>query len=284
MTDDETLLLLSAYADGELSPGEVLAMERRLAADPDARALAERLRDLSATLRRPLAGPPAPESLRARVIEQIGFTDPPPSRGRLGDPLGTRLGSWVGTWVGTWVEAWLESWRRSRQALAATLLVGLVGGAALGGGIVYLDRPDGAPDTGAAVLAGHLRGLAAPQPFDVASSDRHVVKPWFNGRTTLAPEAPDLSDKGFPLVGGRVDIVGGTPVPTLVYRRDRHVISVTVVPAADGPGAGEERRDGSTLERWRLGDLTYWAVSDLNRRDLRAFADLFQSRTGGPPG
>ncbi|MGU3545446.1 anti-sigma factor family protein [Methylobacterium sp. A52T] len=280
MTDDETLLLLSAYADGELSPGEVLAMERRLAADPDARALAERLRDLSATLRGPLAGPPAPESLRARVIEQIGFTDPPPSRGRLGGPLGTRLGSWVGTWV----EAWLESWRRSRQALAATLLVGLVGGAALGGGIVYLDRPDGAPDTGAAVLAGHLRGLAAPQPFDVASSDRHVVKPWFNGRTTLAPEAPDLSDKGFPLVGGRVDIVGGTPVPTLVYRRDRHVISVTVVPAADGPGAGEERRDGSTIERWRLGDLTYWAVSDLNRRDLRAFADLFQSRTGGPPG
>ncbi len=284
MTDDETLLLLSAYADGELSPGEVLAMERRLAADPDARALAERLRDLSATLRGPLAGPPAPESLRARVIEQIGFTDPPPSRGRLGGPLGTRRESWVGTWVGTWVEAWLESWRRSRQALAATLLVGLVGGAALGGGIVYLDRPDGAPDTGAAVLAGHLRGLAAPQPFDVASSDRHVVKPWFNGRTTLAPEAPDLSDKGFPLVGGRVDIVGGTPVPTLVYRRDRHVISVTVVPAADGPGAGEERRDGSTIERWRLGDLTYWAVSDLNRRDLRAFADLFQSRTGGPPG
>ncbi|MBN4094907.1 anti-sigma factor [Methylobacterium sp. OT2] len=280
MTDDETLLLLSAYADGELSPGEVLAMERRLAADPDARALAERLRDLSATLRGPLAGPPAPESLRARVIEQIGFTDPPPSRGRLGDPLGTRLGSWVGTWV----EAWLESWRRSRQALAATLLVGLVGGAALGGGIVYLDRPDSAPDTGAAVLAGHLRGLAAPQPFDVASSDRHVVKPWFNGRTTLAPEAPDLSDQGFPLVGGRVDIVGGTPVPTLVYHRDRHVISVTVVPAADGPGAGEERRDGSTIERWRLGDLTYWAVSDLNRRDLRAFADLFQSRTGGPPG
>ncbi|MGU3467855.1 anti-sigma factor family protein [Methylobacterium sp. C33D] len=280
MTDDETLLLLSAYADGELSPGEVLAMERRLAADPDARALAEHLRDLSASLREPLAGPPAPASLRARVVEQIGFSDPPPSRGRLGGLFGTRPGSRLEAWL----ESWLKSWRESRQALAATLLVGLVGGAALGGGVVYGDRPDGTPDTGAAVLAGHLRGLAAPQPFDVASSDRHVVKPWFNGRTTLAPEAPDLSDQGFPLVGGRVDIVGGTPVPTLVYRRDRHVISVTVVPAADGPGAGEERRDGSTIERWRLGDLTYWAVSDLNRRDLRAFADLFQSRTGGPPG
>lgn len=255
MTDDETLQLLSAYADGELSPGEVLAMERRLAADPAARAMAERLRDLSRALRGPLAGPSAPETLRAGVIEQIGFSDPPPSR--------TRLGSW--------------------QVLAATLLLGLAGGAALGAGAVYLDRPGGAPGTGASVLAGHLRGLAAPQPFDVASSDRHVVKPWFNGRTTIAPEAPDLSDRGFPLIGGRVDIVAGTPVPTLVYRRDRHVISVTVVSAADGAADGEGRRDGSTIERWHLGDLTYWAVSDLNPRDLRAFADLFRSRAGGRP-
>lgn len=129
MTDDETLQLLSAYADGELSPGEVLAMERRLAADPAARAMAERLRDLSRALRGPLAGPSAPETLRAGVIEQIGFSDPPPSR--------TRLGSW--------------------QVLAATLLLGLAGGAALGAGAVYLDRPGGAPGTGASVLAGQDR-------------------------------------------------------------------------------------------------------------------------------
>jgi anti-sigma factor RsiW len=258
--DDETLLLLSAYADGELSPGEVLAMERRLAAEPGARDTAESLRALSTALRTTLAGPPAPEVLRARVIQKIGFSDPPPRR--------------------PWGSSWGRSWRGSWQALAATLLLGLVGGAALGGG-AYRDRPE-TPASTDAVLAGHLRGLAAPQPFDIASSDRHVVKPWFNGRTTIAPEAPDLADRGFPLIGGRVDIVAGTPVPTLVYRRDRHVISVTVVPAAGSPPAGEERRDGSTIERWSLGDLTYWAVSDLNARDLRGFVDLFQSRTGRP--
>jgi anti-sigma factor RsiW len=250
--DDETLLLLGAYADGELSPGEVLAMERRLAADPALRAAAERLRTLSTGLRETLAEPPVPETLRARVIGTVGFADPVPRRGRPG------------------------SWR----ALAASLVVGLAGGAALGGGAVWLDRA-GDPATREAVLAGHLRGLAAPQPYDLASSDRHVVKPWFNGRTTIAPEAPDLSAQGFPLVGGRIDIVGGTPVPTLVYRRDRHVISVTVVPGS-GSAPGEERRDGSTIERWSLGDLTYWAVSDLNARDLRGFVDLFQSRTGRP--
>lgn len=256
MIDDETLLLLSAYADGELSPGEILAMERRLATEPGARVAAERLRTLSTALRETLASPPAPEALRARVIQEIGFADPPPGQ------------SWRGSWRGSW------------QALAATLLLGLVGGATLGSG-AYRDRPE-TPATAEAVLAGHLRGLAAPQPFDVASSDRHVVKPWFNGRTTIAPDAPDLADQGFPLIGGRVDIVTGTPVPTLVYRRDRHVISVTVVPAAGSPPAGEERRDGSTIERWSLGDLTYWAVSDLNARDLRGFVDLFRSRTGRP--
>lgn len=260
MTDDETLLLLGAYADGELSPGEVLAMERRLAAEPGAQVAAERLRTLSTALRETLAGPPAPEALRARVIREIGFADPPP---------GHASGGFGG-----------RSWRGSWQALAATLLLGLVGGATLGSG-AYRDRPE-TPATAEAVLAGHLRGLAAPQPFDVASSDRHVVKPWFNGRTTIAPDAPDLADQGFPLIGGRVDIVTGTPVPTLVYRRDRHVISVTVVPAAGSPPAGEERRDGSTIERWSLGDLTYWAVSDLNARDLRGFVDLFRSRTGRP--
>jgi anti-sigma factor RsiW len=260
MIDDETLLLLGAYLDGELSAGEVLAMERRLAAEPGLRMAAERLQGLSGGLRATLAAPPVPETLRGRVIQQVGFADPPPGRG-------FRWRAWTGSLRGSW------------PALAATLLLGLVGGATLGGGAFRLDRPE-IPAVSEAVLAGHLRGLAAPQPFDVASSDRHVVKPWFNGRTTVAPDAPDLADQGFPLVGGRIDIVGGAPVPTLVYRKDRHVISVTVVPAADGPGPGEERRDGSTIERWRMGDLTYWAVSDLNLRDLRAFVDLFRSRTG----
>ena len=262
--DDETFLLLSAYLDGELSAGEVLAMERRLAAEPDLRAAAERLRVLSTGLGETLARPPVPESLRGRVIQQVGFADPQPGQGVW---RGSRFGSRRGFWRGSW------------QALAATLLLGLAVGATLGSGAFRVDHPGSAAE---AVLAGHLRGLAAPQPFDIASSDRHVVKPWFNGRTTLAPDAPDLADQGFPLVGGRIDIVAGNPVPTLVYRKDRHVISVTVVPAADGPGAGEERRDGSTIERWRLGDLTYWAVSDLNLRDLRAFVTLFRSRTGQP--
>ena len=138
------------------------------------------------------------------------------------------------------------------------------------------------PGTGAtmeAVLSGHLRGLAAPQPFDIASSNRHVVKPWFNGRTTIAPEAPDLADKGFPLVGGRIDVIDGKSVPTLVYQHDKHVISVTIVPRTTSAVSGENRLDGSTIEHWNAGDLTYWAVSDVAGKDLRAFVDLYRAQT-----
>lgn len=263
--DDETLLLLCAYADGELSPGEVLDMERRLAADPELRARAERLRGLSGAVRTTLADVPVPEALRGRIVERVGFTDPEPRRARLGLRRGSRPGSWPGSW----------------PALAAALVAGIALGASLGG-VVPRGTAGARSHAAEAILAGHLRGLAAPQPFDIASCDGHVVKPWFNGRTIIAPDAPDLAERGYPLAGGRIDIVDGKPVPTLVYRHDRHVISVTVVPAAGDGSDTEARRDGTFTERWSAGDLTYWAVSDLNVRDLRSFVELYRARTGRP--
>ena len=250
MTNDETMILLGAYRDGELSPSETLDLERRLATDPDERALSERLGALSGALHEALSMPPAPAALHAKLSRQFGVAAPALRR--------TGLQSW--------------------QALAAALVVGLVGGGLLGAGGTYLQMESGTGATMDAVLAGHLRGLAAPQPFDIASSNRHVVKPWFNGRTTIAPEAPDLADKGFPLVGGRIDVIGGKSVPTLVYQHDKHVISVTIVSKA-ASAAGENRLDGSTIEHWNAGDLTYWAVSDVAGKDLRAFVDLYRAQT-----
>lgn len=248
--DDDDFLRLSAHHDGELSIGETLDMERRLAVDPALRAVVERLGTLSGAVHDALATPPAPSALRRRIVQQLDVADPPRAR----------------------------RWQ-SLQSLAAMLLLGVLGGGLVGSGITFLSiGPPGAEATADAVLAGHLRGLVAPLPFDIASSDRHVVKPWFNGRTTIAPQAPDLAGQGFPLVGGRIDVVGGKPVPTLVYRHDQHVISVTVVPTTTGIRAGEEHRDGSTIERWTAEDLTYWTVSDLDARDLRGFIDLFRAR------
>src|SRR5204863_2181283 len=112
-------------------------------------------------------------------------------------------------------------------ALAASVAVALM----LGSGSTFFalaPRGDGIAD---AVVSDHIRALMAPQPADVASSDRHTVKPWFNGRVAQAPKVVDLTREGFPLIGGRVDVIGRVPVPTLVYRHNQHLISLTAVPA-----------------------------------------------------
>ena len=251
-SDDERFLLLNAYRDGELSAGEALDMERQLAADPALRAMADRLASLSAALAPALDTPPAPAALRGRIVQQLGFNDAAPRRRMMSQP-----------------------W----QSLAAVLLVGLVAGGLLGSGATYLGLGPGQEGVTEAVLAGHLRGLAAPQPYDIASSNRHVVKPWFNGRTTIAPQAPDFAEQGYPLAGGRIDVVEGKAVPTLVYRRDQHVISVTITPAISTTAAAELRRGGSTIERWSTGDLTDWAVSDVEAKALRDFTALFRAQT-----
>jgi anti-sigma factor RsiW len=249
--DKQDHLLLAAYIDGELSPGETLDLERRLQADPELRRLHQSLMALSSSVGAIFAETPIPAGHLDRISEQFAKVEALPHRRRL------------------------HPW----PAIAAALLVGFCLGGPLGYGVSSLSASRQAHPIEDMVLASHLRGLAASQPYDVASSDRHTVKPWFNGRTAIAPDAPDLSAQGFPLAGGRVDIVDGKPVPTLVYRRRQHVISVTAVPGSDDGTAGSSRREGTQMERWKAGDLTYFATSDLNAKELGEFAALFRSAT-----
>jgi anti-sigma factor RsiW len=116
--------------------------------------------------------------------------------------------------------------RRARYwpALAAALLVGVAIGAVASAGLFQTARGNAIADT---IVANNLRALMAPDPVQVASSDRHTVKPWFDGKLTFAPDVIDLADQGFPLVGGRIDIVELAPVPSLVYRHDQHLITLT---------------------------------------------------------
>ena len=77
----------------------------------------------------------------------------------------------------------------------------------------------------------HRRALLAREAIDIASSDRHTVKPWFDARLAVSPPVVDLAAQGFALVGGRADVVEGLPAPTLVYRLREHLISLTALPA-----------------------------------------------------
>ena len=127
------------------------------------------------------------------------------------------------------------------------------------------------------VLASHLRSLMPGHLTDVASTDQHNVKPWFNGRVDLSPNVPRLDSAGFLLVGGRLDYVASRPVAVVVYRRRQHVINVYAWPGGDDDNRSATLSvQGYHFERWRAGGVETWVVSDLNAAELSEFVTLFR--------
>jgi anti-sigma factor RsiW len=126
------------------------------------------------------------------------------------------------------------------------------------------------------VLAAHVRSLLQDSPIQVASSDAHTVKPWFAGRVDFSPEVKDLATDGFPLLGGRLDYVGGRRVGAVVYKRRLHTIDVFIWPSASSGDTAPSlvTRNGYNLLAWTRAGAAYWAVSDLNAGDLRQLQSL----------
>ena len=112
--------------------------------------------------------------------------------------------------------------------------------------------------------------------MDVASSDRHTVKPWLSSRLPFSPPVIDYAPQGYPLAGARVDYAGGKPVAVLVYKRRQHVIEVFVFPGPDAPPRADSR-DGLNLETFARGGMTYWLLSDVAREDLEELARLLRA-------
>jgi anti-sigma factor RsiW len=240
MTPDDPFLLVHAYCDGELDLANALAFERRMADDPRLAAERDRIMALKGVLAkiRPAALPPP--ALRGRVERAVGL------RRQVLRP--------------TW------------GALAASIALAVV---VSSGATWSLLGPTGGV-VADEILNGHVRSLMAAQAYDVKSEDTHTVKPWFNSKTTLSPRAVDLAADGFPLEGGRVDVIARTPVPSLVYRYQKHLISVTQMQGA--PALPRDRTtDGYHVIGWTEGGVSYWVVSDLGLGELQQFVKLFRA-------
>src|SRR5262249_10430994 len=196
---EDSALRVHAYVDGELDPANALSVEASMAIDPALAAECGRIEAFRGLMRELLPPEAPPPGLRARVEASVGMRRP-------------RM---------------QPSWRALAASIAVTAVVASGGTSTVVAPSRIISARDGIVDA-------HIRSLMASQPIDVASSDRHTVRPWFNGRIPQAPRVVNLGGD-FPLVGGRIDVVGAAPIPTLVYGHGKHLISLTPVPPTAHP-------------------------------------------------
>jgi anti-sigma factor RsiW len=245
-TGNETLLTQAAL-DGELDAAGMLDFENRLAGNASLAAEYGRLKTLREVMRRELVKPEAPPGLRQRIAALAARS------------IASRVAHAAAPW----------------QAMAASAILA----AGLGSASTWLVLRPPIEDTNLAgtLVADHKRGLLSGAPADVASSDRHTVKPWFATRFALAPKVVDLGPQGFPLAGGRIDVIDGAPAPVLVYRHKEHFISLTALHAQSSAPPQAFVIDGYSVEVWRDGGTEYWAISDIDPAELAKFRQSFEA-------
>jgi len=158
--------------------------------------------------------------------------------------------------------------------------LGALAAAAASIAIVFLVFQPHSQDTRitAELIDAHVRSLQPGHLTDVLSTDQHTVKPWFDGKLDFIPPVSDFSQQGFPLVGGRLDIIDGRNVAALVYSRRKHLVNVFVWPYRDRESnfASSGSHQGYNWVRWRSGDMEFCLISDASATDLGQLKDLIR--------
>ena len=252
MECSEARVAVSALVDDELSGEQRRLVEDHVASCAACSAIAEDYRRIGRSLKAAAfvrAPADMAELIRLQIAREIGGDQSPAAGG----------------------------WKTYTSQAAALLLV--AGLSASTGWHVAMTRSaqDGLQGD---ILSAHVRSLLQDKPTQIASSDRHTVKPWFIGRLDYAPPVQDLTAEGFPLTGARLDFVGDRRVASIVYMRRQHLINLFVWPADAGAAAASEPSavKGYNALTWTADGVVHWAISDLNLPELKQFQSLLAGR------
>lgn len=263
MTGDEQhntwQLMLNAAIDGELDAAGMLSLERQLATDPGLSAEYERLRALRQAFQRELLTRQAPDALRQRMAALADQqAQPTPSLAVERPKPNHRL-----------------------FGLVAMLLVGVLLGASAAH---LLERPVASAQASLAdaLVDGHRRALLAASSVDVPNGEGHTIKPWLDQRIAISPRVINPPPEGSSVIGARIDVIAGIPVPTIVYRIRAHLISVFALPArlVRISDALLTTRDGYAMVSWPDGNLVYVATADISEAELKAFGEALRTAPG----
>ncbi len=131
----------------------------------------------------------------------------------------------------------------------------------------------------------HVATLASSSPVDVVSSDRHTVKPWFQGKIPFTFDLPELQNSEFSLLGGRITYLGQTPGAHLVYAVRKHEISVFIFQEGSVRGRWDEESPVTkelsfNMETWSQGSLRYCILGDAAAADINNLAELLKRAAG----
>lgn len=251
----DKILLLQAEFDGELDAAQSIAITRHRESCACCHDAWERLLETRRVVREQASYHKASGALRARfdavLPDASGFAARAHDKSRIWSPAAL--------------------WR----PLAG---FGLGAAAAAIATMLFL-APVPGTDIADLVIASHVRSMQAGHLLDVASNDQHNVKPWFDGKVDFAPPVKNLADRGFPLVGGRLDYLQDRNVAALVYRSGPHVINVLIWPSGESKNAPPEplEKGGYNIIRWSERGMAIWAISDLNASELRDFVITWQA-------
>jgi mycothiol system anti-sigma-R factor len=229
--------ILHGYLDNELDVLSAADFERHLEQCPKCVSALETLESIRSSLNVAQLYEKAPAELRKKILARI---DSP----RSVTVLQKRTAVWQ----------WLA-------VAAALILVTYIGLRVVSPHRADTDKYETV--LAAEIIDAHLRSLQPGHLIDVVSTDQHTVKPWFDGKLDFSPPVQDFADQGFPLQGGRVDVVHGRSVAALVYGRRKHFINVFIWPNNEkdnAPRSGSQQ--GYQWTEWRKDGMEFCAVSD----------------------